>query len=60
MVIPNEQLTYPKYLLKRHKLGKQSLPESNKQHDDKAINDQVPDWSRHNNQHEEPKVTQNK
>lgn len=58
MVIPNEQLSYPKYLLKRQKLGKHTLPESIKQIDDKTIHEQLPDWSRHHHQNEEPKVTQ--
>ena len=58
MVIPNEQLSYPKYLLKRHKIGKNVMPESIKQLDEKPIHDTIPEWSRHHHQHEEPKVTQ--
>jgi len=58
MVIPNEQLSYPKYLLKRHKLSKTTMPESVKQHDDKPIHDTIPEWSRHHHHNEEPKVTQ--
>lgn len=58
MIIPNEHLTYPKYLLKRHKLGKSSKPESNKQHDEKTIHETLPEWTRHHHLNEEPKVTQ--
>lgn len=58
MIIPNEQLIYPKFLLKRHKLGKQSMPESHKQIGDKAIHEHLPEWKRQQNLNEEPKVTQ--